>query len=124
MNTIKMKIVGYDEPSHSLLVAFASDTTRFKDPEKYTAYAYQPINMWPGVTDVEEIKKRIAQAGIYLAQQQTEQEAFVADQARVDALRNLVGNEFEYQIDELIIPEPQQEVVFIDGTVSDEPEVI
>ena len=93
-----MKIVGYDEVSHSLLVAFASDTTRHSDPARYTTYAYQPINMWPGVTDVEEIKKRIAQAGIYLAQQQAEQEAFIADQARVDALRNLVGGTFEYPL--------------------------
>jgi hypothetical protein len=117
-----MKIVGYEEASHSLLVAFSSDETRYNDPEKYTTYAYQPINMWPGVTSVEEIKKRIAQAGIYLAKQQAEQEAFVADQARVDALRNLVGTTFEYPIADLTIVDP--DVVYIDGSVSEEPEVI
>lgn len=124
MNKIKMKIVGYEEASNSLLVAFASDETLHSDPAQYPAYAYQPVNMWPGVTDVEEIKKRIAHAGIYLAQQQADQETFVADQARIDALKNLVGSTFEYDMSELTIPQQQQEVIFIDGTVSDEPEVI
>lgn len=124
MNTIKIKIVGYEEASHSLLVAFASDKTKYSDPEEYTAYAYQPINMWPGVTDVEEIKKRIAQAGIYLAQQQAEQEAFVADQARVDALRNLVGSTFEYPLSELVSPPSEQVVVLVDSNAVNPTEVL
>jgi hypothetical protein len=70
MNTLKMKIVGYDETNHSLLVAFASDTTASQNPADYSALAYQPISMWPDVTDAAEITRRIAVAGIHQAQQQ------------------------------------------------------
>lgn len=102
MNRIKFKINGYDEASHSLLVSFASDTTASQDPGKYAAYAFQPLTMWPDVTDIEELKKRLAAAGMHHAQMQEAKEKFVADPKRVASLKQLVGQTHEFAIDDLV----------------------
>lgn len=102
MKKIKIKINGYDEDSNSLLVSFASDETQSQDPSDYQSYAYQPMTMWPDIDDVNEIKKRIAQAGIYLAEQQAIKEKFKADPAKVEAYKALVGNQIEYNIDDIV----------------------
>ena len=102
MQTLKMKIHSYDEASHSLIVSYASDETASHDPASYQSYAYQPMSMWPDITDVTEIKKRIAHAGIHMAEQQKIQEKFVENQALINEIKNLVGTEEEYQVDQLI----------------------
>lgn len=101
MNSIKFKIKGYDEASNSLLVSFASDTTASADPEQYTAYAFQPLTMWPDVTDIEEIKKRIAQAGIYQAQLQEAKEKFAADPQQAARFKQMVGQTHEFPVSAL-----------------------
>jgi hypothetical protein len=98
MKKIKLKIKGYDEDSNSLIVSFASDETQSQNPDDYQSYAYQPMTMWPDINDVNEITKRIAQAGIYLAEQQKIKEQFVADTSKVEAYKALVGNEVEFNI--------------------------
>lgn len=102
MNTVHMKIVGYDDLSHSLLVCFASDTTKFQDPEKYPPIAFQPSIMWPDVTDPEEIKKLISQAGVAEAQRQEMQEKLVDDTAKLSAIKAIVGQSNSYQIDSFV----------------------
>ena len=104
MNKIKLKINGYDEESDSLLVSFASDETQSQDPATYQSYAYQPMTMWPDVTDVNEIKKRLAQAGIYLAEQQKIKEQFKADQTKIDAYKAMVGEVLEFNISDITSP--------------------
>ncbi len=104
MNTLFMKIHSYEESSGSLVVSFASDETQSQNPEDYTAYAFQPIHMWPGVTDIDEIKKRIAVAGMYHAEQQAREEAFNVDEARILELKNLAGQVRSYAIDDLVPP--------------------
>jgi hypothetical protein len=101
MNKIKMKINGYDEQSYSLLVSFASDKTKSQDPSDYQAYAYQPMSMWPDISDLEEIKKRMAQAGLYLVEQQRIKEQFIADENRIQSLKSMVGKTFEYNVEEV-----------------------
>jgi len=101
MNKVKFTITGYDEAAKSLLISFASDTTASQDPADYTTYAFQPLTMWPDVTDIEELKKRIAQAGIYHAQMQEADEKFVADAGRVAAIQALVGQTHEFTVAEL-----------------------
>jgi len=107
MNTLKMKITGYDQDSNSLLVAFASDLTKSQNPEDYPSYAYQPITMWPDITDLEELKVRIAQTGVHIVEQQELKEQFVQDQQRVDQMRDLVGSTAEYPIEQLVVSAPQ-----------------
>jgi hypothetical protein len=104
MNTLYMKVQAFDEASYSLLVSFASDTTKSQNPDDYPAYAYQPMNMWPGITDPAEIKKRIASAGIYQAEQQTREEQFIADPTKVQQYKDMVGTENSYPIGELTTP--------------------
>ena len=104
MNKIKLKINGYDEESHSLLVSFASDETQSQDPATYQSYAYQPMAMWPDVTNVNEIKKRLAQAGIYLAEQQKIKEKFKADPAKVEEYKAMVGEVLEFNISDITTP--------------------
>lgn len=108
MQTLKMKIQGFDEQSNSLLVSFASDTTQSQNPDDYPAYAYQPVNMWPDITDPAEIKKRIALSGVYHAEQQERHEKFAANLIARQDYRNMVGQEISYSVNELTQPaEPQ-----------------
>jgi len=107
MNTLKMKITGYDQDSHSLLVAFASDSTKSPNPEDYPSYAYQPLTMWPDVTDLNEIKLKIAQSGVQIVEQQALKEQFLQDEQRIGQMRDLVGDVTTYPIQQLVTPEPQ-----------------
>lgn len=101
MNSVKFKIKGYDEASNSLLISFASDTTNSQDPETYVAYAFQPLTMWPDVTDIATLKKCIATAGMHHAQMQEAKEKFVLDTDRISSLKALVGQTHEFTVAEL-----------------------
>jgi len=111
MNTLYMKIHAFEEASHSLLVSFASDTTLSQNPDDYPKYAYQPINMWPDIDDPTEIKKRIAVAGVYHAEQQERAEKFTADASKVQAYKDMVGQGGSYLATDLIPPAPDNSVV-------------
>ena len=104
MNTVFMKIVGFDEPSGSLLVSFASDETKSQNPEDYAALAFQPATMWPGVDDITELKKRIAIAGMYNVSMQATMEKLSADTARIDAFKSLVGQTASFATSDLGAP--------------------
>lgn len=104
MNTLYMKIHSYDENSHSLIVSFASDTTKSQDPNSYRAYAFQPMKMWPDVNDPQEVAKRIACAGMGHAKMQEIEENFVADTSKVDEYKNLVGSELSFSVSDLTVP--------------------
>jgi hypothetical protein len=106
MKTIYIKIHTFEEQSNSLVVSFASDTTKHQDPDKYPAYAFQPLNMWPDVTDPEEIKKRIAVAGLYHAEQQEREEKFTSDPTKVQSYRDMIGQGSSYLVTDLIPPAP------------------
>ncbi len=106
MNTLYMKIKEFDEQSNSLVVCFASDTTKHQDPEQYRRYAFQPLNMWPDITDLAEIKKRIAVAGLYHAEQQEREEKFVSDPSKIEQYKNMVGENVSYAVSDLIPPPP------------------
>lgn len=111
MNTLYMKIHQYDEESKTLIVSFASDTTQHQDPDVYRAYAFDVVRMWPDIepTNLEEIKKRIAVAGVYHAEQQEKEENFVADPVGEEQYKQLIGGVFSYPIAELIPPAPSAE---------------
>ncbi len=111
MKTLFMKINAFDESSYSLIVSFASDTTKSQDPSNYPSYAFQPMNMWPDVSDPDEIKKRIAIAGVYHAEQQEREEKFIADPTKVQQYKNMVGQDGAYPVDGLIPPAPSDPVV-------------
>jgi hypothetical protein len=96
-----MKIKGYDEESHSLLVSFASDTTNSQDPDQYPSLSYQPYTMFPDVTDPTEIPKLIATAGVWQARQQKIKESFTANPEIENAYKNLVGQTLTFNVADL-----------------------
>jgi hypothetical protein len=104
MHTLNMKIVGYDEDSQSLLVSFASNETLSDNPDDYAPIAFQPSTMWPELTDMDEVIKRIALSGIGHLNYITAKEQFTADSARVKAMQELVGQSISYAMDDLITP--------------------
>lgn len=106
MNTLYMKIHAFEEQSRSLIVSFASDTTASQNPDDYTRYAFQPMNMWPDVTSPAEIKKRIAVAGIYHAEQQEREEKFIADPVKAQSYKDMVGQGSSYLVTDLIPSTP------------------
>lgn len=117
MNILKMKITGYDEISNSLLVSFASDETKSQDPSDYESFAYQPITMWPDITDPLEIQKRIAISGIHLVEQQKIKENFLADESNAFVYKNMVGQTIEFNKNDLIPPAPVPEDALIEVQV-------
>lgn len=102
MNTLYMKIHGFEEQSYSLLVSFASDTTKSQNPDDYPCYAFQPMNMWPDISDPDEIKKRIAVAGVYHVEQQEREEKFMSDPDKVQQYRAMVGEQDSYPVGALL----------------------
>jgi len=108
MNTIIMKINGYDEDSQSLLVSFASDITKSQDPSEYVSLAYQPFNMFPDVTNPNEIPKLIAKAGMYHVQQQANKENFLADANTINAYKAMVGQTLTFSVADLTTEQTSQ----------------
>lgn len=94
-----MKIVDYDESSGSLLVKVASDETKSQNPDDYGALAYQPASMFPGIVDTQVIKKRIAIAAKYIAEQQAIQEDLQNNPQRIESFRGMIGSLEEYNIE-------------------------
>jgi hypothetical protein len=98
MNKIKFKIKRYDEDSNSIIVAFCSDETATNNPEDYGEYAMQPSLQYPEITDLETIKKKIAEEGIYLAEMAKKDEDAKANTTAINNLKSIVGQTFEYNV--------------------------
>jgi hypothetical protein len=99
MSTIKVKVVGYEETSNSVLVAFASDETQSQNPEDYSPVAVQVS----ATDDIEKIKRDIARVGIQVVLAQVNKERIVADTRKVDEIKALVGQAFSFDELELDI---------------------
>jgi hypothetical protein len=104
MASLKMKVVRFEEESKSLIVAFASDETASSDPENYAALAYQPMNMWPGVTNAEQLKKNIALTGVSHTTQQALREKNPASEELVTEFKSWVGQTFTFDTNDLSVP--------------------
>lgn len=102
MQYIRMKVLAFDESSYSLLCSFASDETKSHNPADYPAYAYQPMNMWPDISDPAVIKERIALAGVGIAANQAREEQFIADPAKIAEYKAMVGSVVEYPVNSLL----------------------
>jgi hypothetical protein len=94
-----MKIVGYEEESCSLIVKVASDETISQNPDDYPALAYQPAFMFPDITDPIVIKKRIAIAAKYSAEQQARKEKIAQDESIVNSYKNMINSVNEYDVE-------------------------
>jgi hypothetical protein len=113
MSKIKMKIQSYDESSGSLVVSFASENSK-KSIDEYQFTAYQPTMF--DTTSPAEVIRHIARAGIHVVEQQEKEEEF-KESPEVDVFKQMVGSEFEFDVNELIETAPQT----IDVRVVSEP---
>jgi hypothetical protein len=96
MEKIKFKIHKYDEESNSVIISFSSDETATNNPDDYEGYAFQPIEMYPDITDMETLKKKIAEQGISLANMSKAKEDAKANTTMQNNWKALVGQTFEY----------------------------
>lgn len=101
MSTVKLKIVGYEESSHSIIVSFASDETKSQNPADYPGLAWQPLTHWPN-DDIDTILKRIAQVGVSITKNQAEKEKIQPDNEKLIALKSMVGQEISYDVNTLL----------------------
>jgi hypothetical protein len=99
MKKLFMKIVAYEEDSGSLLIKVASDETASQNPDDYVTLAYQPATMFPGIEDPLVIKKRLAIAARYTAEQQKIAENLQNDPQRIEQFKNMVGSISEYDVE-------------------------
>ena len=98
MKNIKMKIRGYDKENHSLLVSFASDETRSNNPEDYDAIAFQTSEMWPEITDIEQLKLEIAKVGMSIIRQQVAKENIGGNPVKQIELQKLKTNKYNFRL--------------------------
>lgn len=104
MKTLKMKVVGYEEESKSLIIAFASDETLSSNPDDYARIAYQPTTMWPGELNAEQLKKNIALTGVSHASQQALREKSPVPEELIVEMKAWVGKTFTFNKDDLTVP--------------------
>jgi len=117
MNKIKYKVKEYDEQSHSVIIAFCSDETSSNNPDDYGAFAFQPIEQYPDITDIELLKKKIAQQGVALAEQAKVTEHAHANTEMQDKWKALVGQTFEYNISDVLNIDSFVEVNYMNEVV-------
>lgn len=92
MSTLKMKVVGYDEQSNSVLVAFASSATQSQNPDDY-----QPVAVQVSASDsIDKIKRDLANIGLQMTQAQANKEQMANNPGKVDEIKALVGQEFSF----------------------------
>ena len=92
MNTLKMRITGWDESSKSLLVRFASDETANTDPSAYYDLAFQPHTMFPEATTADQIKTALAKSGVSVALEIKGNEDLSANTSKMSLYSGLVSN--------------------------------
>ena len=103
MNTLKMRITGWDESSKSLLVIFASDETANTEAMAYYDLAFQPHTMFPEANTAVEVKTALAKAGVSVAQEIKINEDLADDTDKLNMLRGLVSSSvLSYDASELI----------------------
>lgn len=97
---LNMKIHGYDEASHSLIVSFSTDES-VKNVDEYQKMAFNPASI---VGTPEETLKKIAQRGLQTAIGQDKKDAEIADNSVIDAYKSLVGQTFTYDVADITPP--------------------
>lgn len=105
VNSLRMKVVGFDVIKSSLEIKFASDLAE-KPIEEYETHLFNVVQE-NEVTD-EDILKALAQNGWNIALQQEIAEQTAKDNKKVAQYKNYVGKEFSYTTEELFAPQACQ----------------
>jgi hypothetical protein len=100
MTNIRIKIVGFDEESKMLTVAFASDTTKSSNPDDYPPVVFQVFDMFPGA-DKDAILNAIGRAALYHLEKVVLKEQAEDTSALEEELKALTGEIIEFTPDEV-----------------------
>jgi hypothetical protein len=106
MNSLKMKVVGFDIIKSTLQIKFASDLAE-KPIDEYETHLFSVVQEDNAVTD-EQILQALAQNGWNIALQQEIAEQTAKDNQKVDQYKSYVGKEFSYTAEELFAPQACQ----------------
>jgi hypothetical protein len=101
MNKLKMKIIDWEPQSLSLIVKFTSDVNSF-EVDDARPLAFQPLTMFPGVTDIDEVLKRIAVSGIGICENEAIRENALKNASKLENFANLKDQTFEYDVSYLV----------------------
>jgi hypothetical protein len=113
MNSLKMKIVGFDENKSTLLVKFASDLAE-KPIEDYDFHYFNVVENDDGVV-LDDILKALAQNGWNIALQQEIAEQTSKDNEKVQLYKALVDKEFDFTADDLFATPAAEEQPITEG---------
>jgi hypothetical protein len=67
--------------------------------------------MYPDITDIEVLKKKIANQGIVIAEQNKLKEEVKSNTTMINAWKNLVGQTFEYNVSDVLSSDSNVETV-------------
>ena len=96
-----MKIIDWEPQSLSLIVKFTSDVNSF-EVDDARPLAFQPLTMFPGVTDIDEVLKRIAVSGIGICENEAIRENALKNASNLENFANLKDQTFEYDVNYLV----------------------
>lgn len=97
-NIIKIKIVGYDDESDSILIKACSDISE-KEIDDYEPLAYQPVNF--DESHPAKILEWIAKASMYQVSEQNKIEKWNRLTDTKNILKTYIGKEFQYDVNYL-----------------------
>jgi hypothetical protein len=103
VNSLRMKVVGFDVIKSTLEIKFASDLAE-KPIDEYETHLFNVVQ--EGNVSNEEILKALAQNGWNIALQQEIAEQLAKDNEKVAQYKSYVGKELTYTTEELFNPRP------------------
>lgn len=102
MNTIKVKIVDWEEDGQSLICKFASDETSSSNPDDYNPIAFQPKAMWPHATTSAQVMEEVARAGISICEDIKTCEDLANNPSELSMYSGLSGQEQTFNVTDLV----------------------
>jgi len=95
INSVTMKIYEFEESSNSIIVSFKSDQST-KSIDDQPRLAFQPTMF--DDTDPDRIIKRIAHAGLSIAEMQDKQDALKDNSVAVNSYKGKVGQSLTFAL--------------------------
>ena len=99
MNSLRMKVVGFDVLKSTLQIKFASDLAE-KSIDEYETHLFNVVQEDGQVTN-DQILKALAQNGWNIALQQEIAEQTAKDNEKVAQYKSYIGKEYNYTYSEL-----------------------
>jgi hypothetical protein len=104
MDSLKMKVVGFDTIKSTLQIKFCSNLSE-KSIDEYETHLFNVVQENESVTN-EDIIKALAKNGWNIALQQEIAEQIAKDNEKITQYKSYVGEEFEYTANELFNAQP------------------